>query len=211
MSALVSMISTVKSECSDSTVLGSFSENHDQPRFASVTGDMSLAENIISFTILADGVPIIYQGQEQHYNALGGSNDPYNREALWFSGYNTDATLYQLVKTLNAIRTYAISADSDYLTYKNYVIYGDTSTIAMRKGYDGTQVITVLSNLGASGASYTLSLGNTGWGSGTQVMELLTCTSVTVADDGTLPVPMASGLPRIYYAYSGACTSLCYC
>lgn len=112
MSALSSMINSVKSECSDSTVLGSFSENHDQPRFASVTQDYSLAKNIIAYTILADGIPIIYEGQEQHYNALGGSSVPYNREAIWYSDYNTEATLYQFIKTLNTIRTYAINAAS---------------------------------------------------------------------------------------------------
>lgn len=116
MSSLVSTINTVRSMCSDSTVLGSFSENHDQPRFASVTQDVSLAKNIIAFTILADGIPIIYQGQEQHYDARGGSTVPYNREAIWFSGYNTEVALYQFIKTLNAIRTYAISASSGNLT-----------------------------------------------------------------------------------------------
>lgn len=106
------MINTVVSQCRDSTVLGSFSENHDQPRFASKTQDYTLAKNIVAFTILADGIPIIYQGQEQHYSAVGGSNAPYNREAIWLSKYDTEATLYQFIKTLNNIRTYAISVAS---------------------------------------------------------------------------------------------------
>lgn len=114
--SLVSMISTVKSNCRDSTVLGSFSENHDQPRFASVTQDYSLAKNIVAFTMLTDGIPIIYEGQEQHYSAEGGSSAPYNREAIWHSNYNTEATLYQFIKTLNTIRAYAISVASGQLT-----------------------------------------------------------------------------------------------
>lgn len=211
MSGLVDMISSMKSTCNDVTVLGSFSENHDQPRFASLTSDMSLAENIITYTILGDGIPIIYEGQEQHYNAEGGSTDPYNREAIWFSGYNTEATLYELVATLNAVRTDAISQDSSYLTYNNYVIYSDTTTVAMRKGYDDMQIIAVLSNLGADGSSYTLDLGSTGWTSGTEVVDVLTCTSATVASDDTLPVPMESGLPRVYYPQSLACASICSC
>lgn len=211
MSGLADMISDMKSTCSDVTVLGAFSENHDQPRFASLTGDMSLAENIITGTMLGDGIPIIYEGQEQHFNALGGSTDPYNREAIWYSGYNTDATLYQLVKSLNALRTYAIGQDSSYLTYNNYVIYSDTTTVAMRKGSADKQVIAVLTNKGADGSSYTLDLTNTGWDSGTTVVDILTCTSATVASDGSLPVPMASGLPRVYYPKSLACTSLCDC
>lgn len=203
-------INTMKSTCKDTTLLGSFSENHDNPRFASITGDMSLAQNIIALTILADGVPIIYEGQEQHYAALGGSSDPYNREAVWLSGYNKDATLYKLIASLNQARNHALYVDGGYLTYKNWVIYSDTTTLAMRKGYDDKQIIAVLSNKGASGAAYTLTLGNTGFTAGMQVMEMLTCTTVTVDSDGNIAVPMASGLPRVYYpksalAGSGIC------
>lgn len=92
----------------------------------------------------------------------------------------------------------------DYLTYENYVIYNDTSTIAIRKGYDGSQIITVLSNLGADGSSYNLKLTSTGWKSGQSVYDLLTCTSTTVAADDALLVPMALGLPRVYYADGSA-------
>ncbi|RAL04052.1 alpha-amylase [Aspergillus ibericus CBS 121593] len=196
ISDLYNMINTVKSECNDSTLLGTFIENHDNPRFANYTSDMSLAKNVATFTILADGIPIIYAGQEQHYS---GGNDPYNREATWLSGYKTTSPLYTHIATSNKIRTHAISQDSGYLTYKNYPIYQDTSTIAMRKGYNGTQTITVLSNLGASGSSYTLSLPGTGYTAGQSLIEVYTCTSLTVASNGSVPVPMKSGLPRILY------------
>lgn len=74
----------------------------------------------------------------------------------------------------------------------------------MRKGYDGSQLITVLNNLGVSGTSYTLNLADTGWKSGQVVYDLLSCTSTTVASDGTLHVPIFSGLPRVYYADGSA-------
>jgi alpha-amylase len=32
----------MNSECKDTTLLGSFSENHDQPRFASYTDDLTV-------------------------------------------------------------------------------------------------------------------------------------------------------------------------
>lgn len=203
----------MRSACNDVTVLGSFGENHDVPRFGALTSDMSLARNFISFTMLADGVPILYEGQEQHYQALGGSSDPYNREAIWYSGYNTEAPLYILVTALNSIRSWAASIDSGYLTYNNYVVYSDSSTIAMRKGYAGKQIIAVLSNLGDNGASYTLTLGNTGFTSGEVVVEVLTCETVTADSNGDIAVPMASGLPRIYFPLaaldnSGICSSL---
>jgi alpha-amylase len=207
ISGLVNEINTMKSTCKDTTVLGSFSENHDLPRFPSYTSDMSQAKNMIAFTILADGVPIIYEGQEQHYS---GNGDPYNREAVWLSGYSTSAPLYGFIAAVNQIRNVAISRDANYLTYQNWVIYSDTTTIAMRKGFDGKQIITVLSNKGAYGASYTQAIGNHGWTSGTQVLEVVTCQTLTVDGNGNLQVPMAQGLPRIYYptanlAGSGVC------
>jgi alpha-amylase len=196
ISDLVNELNTMKTACKDNTLLGSFSENHDLPRFASITSDTALAQNIIAYTILADGIPIIYAGQEQHYS---GGNDPSNREATWLSGYSTTSTLYKHVASLNQVRNQAIYKDSTYLTYKNWVIYSDTTTIAMRKGYDGKQIITVLSNKGSSGSSYTLSLRNTGWSARTSVVEMLTCTTASVDSSGNLQVPMASGLPRVYY------------
>jgi alpha-amylase len=79
-SNLIEQITRVKSACLASGLLGTFSENHDNPRFANYNPDISLAKNVIAFTILADGIPIIYYGQEQHY---AGGNDTDNREALW--------------------------------------------------------------------------------------------------------------------------------
>jgi alpha-amylase len=57
MSVLANGINTIKAACT-SSLLGSFSENQDVPRFASVTQDMALAKNVIAFTILSDGIPI---------------------------------------------------------------------------------------------------------------------------------------------------------
>lgn len=80
------------------------------------TSDISLAKNALAFTILSDGIPIIYAGQEQHYS---GGNDPANREAVWLSGYSTTSELYKFIAVSNQIRNHAISVDGDdYLTYK---------------------------------------------------------------------------------------------
>lgn len=76
---------------------------------------MSLAKSVLVFTILADGIPIVYAGQEQHY---AGGNDPYNREATWLSGYNTESPLFKLTAKANRLRKKAIADDVNYLTYK---------------------------------------------------------------------------------------------
>lgn len=69
----------------------------------------------------------------------------------------------------------------------------------MRKGFDGNQVVAVLSNLGASGNAYSLSLGNTGFTAGEQVVEVYGCSVATVAPNGELTVHMGGGLPKVFY------------
>lgn len=207
ISGLTDAIDAVKGDCHDTSLLGTFSENHDQPRFASLNGDVSAAKNVLAFTMLTDGIPIVYQGQEQHYNSQGGTGVPFNREAVWLSGYDTSAPLYQLTATLNKARSNAMNNDAGYLTYRNYHIYSDNNNVAMRKG----QMVTVLSNLGSSAGSSTLTFAS-GYAAGTQVTELLTCNTLTADSNGNLAVPMSQGLPRIYYpsaniTSSGLCAS----
>jgi alpha-amylase len=72
----------------------------------------------------------------------------------------------------------------------------------MRKGFSGSQTVTILSNLGEGGSSYTLSLSDTGFGAGEKLMEVITCTTVTVDSSGKVPVAMAKGQPRILYPYA---------
>jgi alpha-amylase len=203
-------MNTLKSTCADTTIMGSFIENHDLPRIPSMTTDLSLQKNAIAFMMLQDGTPIIYYGQEQQYN---GGEVPYDREALWFSGYPTSSTLYSFIASVNQIRNQAIYKDSTYLTYKAYPTYSDSSTIVVRKGSTNYQVIGVFSNKGASGSSYTLTLisAETGFTANQAVTEILSCTSYTTNSDGDISINMASGLPRILYptaqlAGSGICS-----
>jgi len=158
---------------------------------------MSLAKNIISYTILADGIPIIYQGQEQHMN---GDIDPYmNRAPLWQAGYNTTAPLYEHIATLNKFRQHVVKASTNYTTYMNEVIYQDLHNLGMRKGYSGSQVITVVNNNGEDSGDFTLGLPNHGFSAGAQVTEILTCTNLTVNKTGYINLPMDSGLPKVLY------------
>ncbi|KAL4919235.1 glycoside hydrolase superfamily [Aspergillus aurantiobrunneus] len=209
MGNLYNMINSVSSNCRDPTLLGSFIENHDNARFASYTKDISQAKSVLAFIFLTDGIPIVYAGQEQHYE---GGEDPYNREPVWWSGYSTQSELYQFIAATNKIRKLAIENDSNYVTSRNAPFYSDSHHIAMRKGSQGSQVITLLSNYGSSGSSYTFDLSNHGYSSGSRVVELYTCSSLQVDSNGNIPVPMTSGLPRVlvpasWVTGSGLCSS----
>ena len=80
-----------------------------------------------------------------------------------------------------------------------FTIYHDDHTMAMRKGFDGSQVITVLTNEGEGADSHTLNLKNTGFSAGEKVMEVLTCKEQTVQSDGTINVTMKDGQPNVFY------------
>ena len=55
-----------------------FLENHNQPRFQSLTANQSLVKNAMAWSFVTDGVLIPYYGQEQGY---AGGADPSNCEA----------------------------------------------------------------------------------------------------------------------------------
>ena len=85
----------------------------------------------------------------------------------------------------------------------------------MRKGDTGSQVVSVFTNLGASGSSYTLTLSSseTGFTGSQALVEVMSCTAYTTDSSGTLAVAMAGGLPRVFYPKahlvgSGICSSL---
>jgi len=184
--------------CEDTTVLGSFLENHDMPRFPSYTSDMSLTKNAIAFTMLGDGIPILYQGQEQ---LLAGASVPENREAIWLTGYPTGAgTLYKFIATLNAVRKLAIGGDEGYATSNAVPIYSDSHTIIMRKGFNGTQVVGVFTNMGAAGnASVNLVASKSGFGAGDAVTNVFDCRTYTTDSKGSLAITITSGLPLVLY------------
>ncbi|KAK5168129.1 uncharacterized protein LTR77_006697 [Saxophila tyrrhenica] len=199
MSDLADSISSVQDKCADSTLLGTFSENHDQPRFPYLNPDLAAAKNLIAHTLLSDGIPILYEGQEQHFSASGsdnGGNDPYNREAVWTSGYDTDAELYQLVTKLNAARSAAIADNvaRPYLHYQSETLYADDSTLATRKG----KMVTVLTNCGSEGDSYTVEF-DAKYQPNKKLTEVLTCETAQADGEGKIEVEVTKGEPKVYY------------
>lgn len=155
----------------------------------------------------------VYYGEEQHFS--GGYN-PVNREALWPTNYSMNSTsLPSLVQSLNRIRSYASGTGkvftsgsepgTDYLSYLTLPIFNSTNILATRKGFIGNQVVSVLSNLGAKPAAnattkITLSSNGTGFQSGQNVTEILSCQTFLTDSSGNLLVDLSSdGGPRVYY------------
>ncbi|PWY91121.1 alpha-amylase AmyA [Aspergillus heteromorphus CBS 117.55] len=194
-STLPNRVEIMKHTCPNVTTLTSFSENHDVARFASLEPDINLAKNLLTFTLLSDGIPMIYQGQEQH---LSGPYDPLNREALWLTTYNTTSPLYTHISTLNALRKHASQVDPNYLSTQTYPIYTGSSEMGFRKGREGRQVVMVLSTQGSASGAYTIRMTN-GYEPSFVVMDVFTCRNYTVNDMGELRLDMDGGEPRVLY------------
>lgn len=166
--------------------------------------------NAITFTLLQDGIPITYYGQEQHLN---GSGVPQNRQALWSSGgYNTKSTLYEMITKVNAIRTQAIDKAHSFVTSEIQTPYYDDHTIVTRKGEAGAQIVAVYSNLGENAPDYDLPLTKavTGFNDNEQIMEILTCTMLRTSANGELLVPLGAGQPKVLFPYANIeCSEIC--
>ncbi|KAI9784003.1 MAG: hypothetical protein M1839_002948, partial [Geoglossum umbratile] len=152
-----------------------------------------LAKNIIAFTILADGIPIIYQGQEHHFD---GSSDPTNREALWPTLYATTTPLYQHISILNRLRRHAISqSQGQHSRTRSTVLYSDHSTLVVRKG----DVLSVYSNAGESAVSR-LAVGVVGgWAAREALVEIIGCTVRLMDSGGRFSAMVESGLPAVRF------------
>ncbi|KAI4282888.1 MAG: hypothetical protein L6R38_002609 [Xanthoria sp. 2 TBL-2021] len=189
--SLGAALTTIQDSCRDPTLLATFSENHDIPRFLNQRNDMNADMNAIVFTILAGGIPIIYQGQEQGFF---GGNDPANREALWTSGYSTKSPLYMLIASVNQVRNHEVFASPDYITAPTSVIYTDDHHIALRKG----NIVSLYSNDGSNGTLSNITLTNTGFQKDQPTIEILTCRNSTTDANGNLKVSVQEGQPQVF-------------
>jgi alpha-amylase len=185
MTILQQQYNDISTYCPDTTLFGSFTENQDLVRFAHYTSDTSLLKSALTFALLADGIPIVYYGSEQKY---AGAADPYNREALWGSKYNTSSPLYTALGAMNAARN-AVAKNSDYSywtpywTWKTQFVQSSANMVVLRKGYDKSMVA-VVTNLGQGAKLGPYVIGDTNFVEGDGVLDVLSCNTQTAGQFG---------------------------
>jgi len=178
---------------------GSFLENHDQPRFPSLSSDTARLKNAMAFPFVHDGIPIVYYGQEQGY---AGGPDPANREALWLSGYAQDKDLVQHIKTLNGARKAAIAANNQFLSTAMSFPLASETTLAVSK----PPMLALFTNVGAGGTA-SWNIAKLGYGGNTKLIDVLSCTVVSTNSEGGLTANTTNGLPQVYVPLSALSTS----
>ncbi|WVQ81856.1 hypothetical protein IAT38_003983 [Cryptococcus sp. DSM 104549] len=189
---LVTMVSTVKSSTSDPTLLGSFLDNHDNPRFESYVSDASLIKNAHAYPFVTDGIPYGYYGSEAGFS---GGADPENREPLWTNNYDTTADMYKFFASLNKARSAAGNASSTFYTDQMTVsALSSTSLLIAKK-----PLISLLSTTGSSASNTSVSIpaSSSGWSASASIVDALTCETFTAGSDGALAVTVTKGEPRV--------------
>ncbi|KAL4994411.1 glycoside hydrolase superfamily [Aspergillus recurvatus] len=185
---IVDMHDQISSAFPDPSALGTFLDNHDNPRWLSQKNDKSLLKNALAYVILARGIPIVYYGTEQGY---AGGNDPANREDLWRSNFNTDADLYNAISRLSAARTAAGGlADDDHVH-----LYTAESAYAWSRA--GGKLIVLTSNGGSGSEAEHCFNSKTPGGSWENTFGEGT---YTADESGQICVPISDGEPAVLVA-----------
>lgn len=149
---------------------------------------MGLARNALAFTLLAGGIPVVYQGQEQH---LAGGDVPGCRKALWLSGYDTSAPLYKHIAYLNQIRNHTVVYRSVYLAAQTHVLNYTTDVIRPRKDI----VRVMLTSKGDGDWSVQLTAIDMGFASGARVLYMLSCNKYQATYQGEVAAWVKGGGP----------------
>ncbi|KAJ8068974.1 hypothetical protein OCU04_002654 [Sclerotinia nivalis] len=205
MGSLSYQFDQTQQNCYDTTLLGTFSENHDVARFGSYTSDPSQRKNALTFDFFTDGIPVVYYGAEQGFD---GGGDPQNRGALWLNptGYDNTSTLYQHIKTMNtarnAVNNYMISTNysnwSPYWAYKASVIYQADDALIFRKG-NVHSIVTAITNVGTQGGTVgPYYIGDTNFSDGILLIEILSCNSTVTGIGGTFTLTLTNGEPQVW-------------
>jgi alpha-amylase len=118
---LVDMHDRISSLFPDPSAMGTFLDNHDNPRFLNQKNDMALLKNSLTYVLLARGIPIVYYGTEQGFS---GGADPANREDLWRSSF-TEKDLYGFISAILGVKKDAggLGADDHVHLFVNSTAY----------------------------------------------------------------------------------------
>lgn len=172
---------------SDLFSLGTFIDNHDNPRFLHTQPSLTLYKNALTMTVLSIGVPIVYYGSEQGY---AGGQDPDNRESLW-PHYDQSSELYSFIGTLVSTRkAEAIAAAAQVQRYASTDFYS----------FSRGSMLVCLTNSDGGGeeVSVTLTYLPDELVEGQRVCNALDPADCLTVSEGSLTVTMTGGLPKVY-------------
>jgi glycosidase len=187
-------------------LLINFIDNHDIPRFLYNNPSIDALHNALVYLLTIDGIPCIYYGTEQQFE---GGNDPFNREDLWPSGYDTENETFKHIKHLISLRKQlAPLRRGDMQIRWSTTRTGDeedAGIFAFERTYEGETVLVVLNvhDDNASQTSFQGSSMQTSFSQGTVLANVFededsANDQVTVGADGKLNVEIQPRGGKIY-------------
>jgi len=184
--------SLVTNHCSDPSILGMFFENHDLTRFWNQTSDVTLGKNAATYLLFAEGIPFVYAGFE---TMQAGAYPNYNRDPIWPNGWK-ETEMHTFLGTLNKLRNGVINKDEDsFLKGGMKFVYSAGNALTFKRG----NVIVFTTNVGSSGVDIVVVTQDTGLSKGTEMIDGLSNSTVTVGDGGVMTVTLSHGLPMVFY------------
>ena len=172
----------IHSHFSDSSVLATFADNHDNPRFLNIVPDINKFKNYLVFVLFAEGIPIVYYGSEQGFN---GGNDPYCREPLWTS-MNPSSELYKFIALSNSYR-------KQYQVWNSAHVerYVDNNFYAFTRG-------NVLICITSSSQYQSYFITYMDFKEGQKLCNIFDSQDCIIVQKGSLHIIMNNGLPQVY-------------
>ncbi|MFB6265173.1 MAG: alpha-amylase family glycosyl hydrolase [Bradymonadaceae bacterium] len=189
-------------------MLVTFIDNHDLPRFLYNKPSVDALHNALVYLLTMNGIPCIYYGTEQQFD---GGNDPFNREDMWTSNFDTSNRTFRHIEHLIDLRKkYAPLRRGDLQVRWSTTRTGDESDagiFAFERTYRGETVLVVINTHEdhASRTRYEDAVMQTAFDEGTQLMNVFeddsrTDDEVTVGSGGTLDVEVPARGAKIYVA-----------
>jgi alpha-amylase len=186
------VLSLNTSHCADTSILGTFFENHDLTRFWNQTSDLTLGKNAVTFQILSEGIPFVYAGFE---TGQSGAYPNYNRDPMWPNQWKP-TEMHTYISILNKLRNGVINKDADaFLKGGMNFLYSGGNALAFKRG----PVIVFVTNAGSNGADVTVVTTDTGLSSGTELIDALSNSTVSVGTGGVVSVTLKKGMPMAFY------------
>jgi alpha-amylase len=113
---------------------------------------------------------------------------------MWSSNYDQSTDMYQHFTKLNKARSAIGQASASFYTTKATVASSSEHEIAVVK----TPMLSVLSNRGANSGSVSMNVPNLSYAANTQLLDIVSCQTVSTKSDKSLDVVIQNGAPRVY-------------
>jgi len=122
-----------------------------------------------------------------------------SHDSLWLSGYVEEKELVYHVKALNAARNAAIATCPKYLVTPMTFPEVTASTLAVYKH----PLLSLFTNVGSNGNA-TWNVQDTDYPPGMELLEVFSCSRVTVDSTGGVTASSAGGQPHLYIPASAS-------